>query len=181
MRRLLIAVLAVAAAAAGGSALAAAGGLQGTRPEAKPALAAAACHCKRGPRGPRGFRGPEGPQGPKGDTGAQGPKGDNGTSTPIIFSVVDADGTQADGTAVSIQHTVAGEYHLTFSRNLDDCAVVASPGGHRTTGPPAIPAGFANASTDGSTVTVITRVVSPPGVMQPTDRSFHLIVMCPAG
>ena len=89
---------------------------------------------------------------------------------PVIFSVVDADGTQADGNAVSIQHTVAGEYRLTFSRNLDDCAVVASPGGHRTT-----------ASTDGSTVSVITRVVSPPGVMQPTDRSFHLIVMCPAG
>jgi hypothetical protein len=181
MRRLLIAALAVAAAVAGGTALAAGGGLQGTRPEAKPALAAAACHCKRGPRGPRGLRGPEGPQGPKGDTGAQGAQGPAGTSSPIIFAVVDGDGTLAHGTAVSIQHTVAGEYVLTFAQNLDNCAAVASPGAHKSTGPPAIPAGLANSSTDGNTVTVITRVVSPPGVMQPTDRSFHLIVMCPVG
>jgi hypothetical protein len=181
MRRLLIAVLAVAAAAAGGTALAAAGSFQGTRPEAKPSLAAAACHCKRGPRGPRGPRGSEGPQGAKGDTGAQGPQGPAGTSTPVIYAVVDADGTLAHGTAVSIQHTVAGEYTLTFSQNLDNCAAVAAPGGHKIAGPPAIPAGFANASTDGSTVTVITRVVAQPGLMQPTDRSFHLIVMCAVG
>src|SRR5690349_11782857 len=100
MRRLIFAALAVAAAAAGGSALAAGGSLQGARHEAKPALAAAACHCKRGPRGPRG---PEGPQGPKGDTGAQGPQGPAGTSTPIIYAVVDGDGTLAHGTATSVQ------------------------------------------------------------------------------
>ena len=181
MRRLIIAVLVVSAAAAGGTALAAGGGLQGARQEAKPALAAAPCHCKRGPRGPRG---PQGPQGPKGDTGSQGPQGPQGpagASSPIIFSVVDSDGTQAHGTAVSIQHNVVGEYVLTFAQNLDNCAVVAAPGGHKTTGPPAIPAGIANSSTDGNTVTVITRIVAPPGVLQITDRSFHLIVMCPVG
>jgi hypothetical protein len=181
MRRLIIAALVVAAATAGGSALAAGGGLQGARSEAKPALAAAACHCKRGPRGPRGVRGPEGAQGPQGPTGAQGPQGPAGSSTPIIYAVVDADGTLAYGTAVSVSHTVSGEYTVTFARNVDNCAVVAAPGSHRTTGQPAIPAGFANASTDGNAVTVITRVVSPPGVMQPTDRSFHVIVMCSVG
>jgi hypothetical protein len=178
MRRLIIAALVVAAATAGGSALAAGGGLHGARSEAKPALAPAACHCRRGPRGPRGLRGPEGAQGSQGATGPQGPAG---ASTPIIYAVVDADGTLAHGTALSISHTVSGEYTVTFGQNVDNCAVVAAPGAHRTTGQPAIPAGFANASTEGNTVTVITRVVSPPGIMQPTDRSFHLIVMCAVG
>jgi hypothetical protein len=181
MRRLIIAALAVAAAAAAGSAVAAGGGLQGARGQARPFLASAPCHCQRGPRGPRGARGPEGPQGPQGPQGATGPQGPAGHSASILFAVVDADGTKVSGTATSIQHTVAGEYVLTFAEDLTGCAVVAAPGGHATTGPPAIPAGFANASTNGHTVTVITRVVQPPGVMEPADRGFHLIAMCGAG
>jgi len=182
MRRLLIAALAVAAAAGAGTAMA--GGLLNGKGAAEgvsvqPAKLVAVCHCKRGPRGPRGFQGPQGEQGPKGDTGAQGPAG---TSSPAIFAVVDGNGTLAHGTAVSVSHAVVGEYTLTFGQNLDNCAAVAAPGGHKTgTGPSAIAVGFANASTNGNTVTVITRVVSPPGVMEPSDRSFHLIVMCPVG
>ena len=184
MRRLLIAALTVAAAAGAGTAMA--GGILNGKGATdgvavQPGKLVAACHCRRGPRGPRGVRGPVGPQGPQGDTGPQGPRGADGAASPTIYAVVDGDGTLAHGTAVSISHTVSGEYTLTFGRNLDNCAAVAAPGGHKTTGPPAVPAGFANASTDGNTVTVITRVASPPGVMQPTDRSFHLIVMCAAG
>jgi hypothetical protein len=95
---------------------------------------------------------------------------------------VDADGTLAQsvhGGAISVEHTVVGEYVVTFARNVDNCAAVAAPGGHKTAGPPAIPAGIANSSTNGNTVTVHTQVVTAPGVLQPSDRSFHLILMCP--
>jgi len=67
---------------------------------------------------------------------------------------------------------------VTFNRNVDNCAAVASPGGHKTTEPPAIPVGIANAGTDGNNVTVLTRVVQAPGIFQPADRAFHLIVVC---
>ncbi|MBA3717630.1 MAG: hypothetical protein H0W87_05340 [Actinobacteria bacterium] len=93
--------------------------------------------------------------------------------------MVDGDGTLASGSgAVSVEHGVAGEYVVTFQRNVDSCAAVAAPGSHKTTGPPAVPAGIANSSTNGSTVTVLTRVVQAPGIFAATDRSFHLIVQC---
>jgi hypothetical protein len=179
MRRLIIAGLVVAAAIAAGSAMAGKSPLSG-HSQAKPSAITAACHCQRGPRGPRGARGPQGAQGPKGDTGATGPQGPPGPSGGSLFAVVDADGTLAHGSAVSVQHTVVGEYILAFSRNVDACAAVAAPGGHKTTGPPAIPAGIANSSTDGNTVIVHTQVVQSPGLFVPSDRSFHLILSCPA-
>lgn len=184
MRRLLIAALAVAAAAGAGTAMA--GGLLNGKGAigsvaAQPAKLIAACHCKRGPRGPRGLSGPVGPQGAQGDTGPQGPQGPAGQGPPILYAVVDADGSLAHGTAVSVTHSVAGEYVVTFSQNVDNCAAVANPGGHKSAGPPAIPAGIANSSTNGNTVTVITRVVQAPGLFEPTDKGFHLIVMCGVG
>jgi len=106
-----------------------------------------------------------------------GPQGLSGSAA--LFAVVDADGTLVAGSgADSVHHGVAGEYVVTFRRNLDNCAAVAAPGSHRTTGPPAVPAGIANSSTNGNTVTVLTRVVQPPGIFAATDRSFHLIVQC---
>jgi len=183
MRRLIIAALAVAAAAAAGTAMA--GGLLNGKSEKKGSSAqraqpAAPCHCKRGPRGPRGVRGPEGQHGETGPQGATGPAGPQGPpGAGGLFAVVDGDGSLFDGSgAVSVQHNVAGEYTVTFNRNVDDCAAVAAPGGHKTTGPPAIPVGIANTGTNGSVVTVLTRVVQPPGIFQATDRGFHLIVMC---
>lgn len=182
MRRLIIAALVLAAAAAAGSAMASVLNGHGARPgkSSLGAQVAAVCHCKRGPRGPRGARGPRGLQGPEGPQGPQGPAGQPGPpGAAPLFAVVDPDGTIArSGGAVSVTHDVVGEYVVTFNRNVDNCAAVAATGGHKSTAPPAIPVGIANAGTNGTTVTVLTRVVVPPGVFQPADKGFHLIVSC---
>lgn len=175
MRRLIIAGLVIAAAAAAGSAMAGKSPVSGHN-QAKPSAIMVACHCQRGPRGARG---PQGPQGPKGDTGATGPQGPAGPGGDSLFAVVEADGTLFHGSgATGVQHAVSGEYVVTFNKNVDNCAAVAAPGGHKTTAPPAIPVGIANAGTNGNTVTVLTRVVQAPGIFVPSDRAFHLIVDC---
>jgi hypothetical protein len=184
MRRLIIAALTIVAAAGAGTAMA--GGLLSgasghQKSSARSAQPAATCHCKRGPRGPRGARGPRGLEGPEGPTGPAGPVGPQGPpgQGASLFAVVNADGTLFAGNgAVSVVHSVVGEYVVTFDTNVDGCAAVAAPGSHKTTGQPAIPVGIANSATNGSSVTVLTRVVNPPGVFEPSDRSFHLIVEC---
>jgi hypothetical protein len=183
MRRLIIAGLVLVAAAAAGTAMA--GGLlngssggKSPRATAGHAKAVAACHCQRGPRGPKGARGATGDTGPQGPQGAQGPQGPAGAAP--LFAVVDSDGTLFKGSgATTVQHSVVGEYVVTFNRNVDECAAVAAPGGHKTgTGPPATPQGIANSSTNGNTVIVLTRFLQTPSGIAPADRSFHLEVLC---
>ena len=125
--------------------------------------------------------GTEGPRGPQGPPGAQGPQGPQGEPATRLWAVVDADGRlwKGSGATGSVRNAV-GEYTVGFNRSVDDCAAVASTGGHKVSETTWLKPdeGIASAATFGSVVVVYTRI---PGGFNPftsVDKSFHLAVFC---
>jgi hypothetical protein len=69
----------------------------------------------------RGPRGPAGPPGPQGTPGAPG------APATALFAAVDSDGTLTaqSGVVGDVSHT-GSSYTITFNRNVDSCAPLAS-------------------------------------------------------
>jgi hypothetical protein len=142
----------------------------------------------QGPTGPAGPRGPTGPQGPKGDTGPSGPagptgpkgdkgdKGDPGAPATSLWAVV----TGSDGSlvrssgATASSHITAGQYRVTFNRDVTACSYLATIGNPQAGEPP-----------PGAIITAL-RVLTTNAVYVATfdlagthaDRNFHLAVFC---
>jgi hypothetical protein len=73
------------------------------------------------------------PQGPRGPQGEQGPQGPPGPPTTNLFAVINPDGSvYKQSGLVGSQRLSDGVYQLTFNRSLNDCAVLAIVGGHKT-------------------------------------------------
>jgi hypothetical protein len=124
-----------------------------------------------GPRGPQGERGPQGPAGPP--------------ATPL-YAVVNADGTfyrQGSGITAA-QRMSDGVYQLTFNRSVDECAIIANVGGHRTgdtTWTPVVK-GMAIVRTFAQVAEV--RTITDNGFsggFQERDFGFHVAAYCPSG
>jgi len=94
--------------------------------------------------------------------------GDNTLGVALMSARVAADGTLSDGAgAVSVTNNAAGQYIVTFTRNVAGCIAVASPQLNSR-----IVAANANNST---TVSVFTQVSS---TLTFTNAAFNLIVFC---
>jgi len=121
------------------------------------------------PRGPRGIVGPPGANGTQ---GARGPTGPGGASSAGSWAVVNADGSLARGSGVvSVGHVAAsGVYKVQFNHNITQCAWLATIRGASFG---FIETELATATTD--SVHVETR---DPFTVNPTDRAFHLAVVC---
>jgi hypothetical protein len=82
-----------------------------------------------GPRGAQGLPGAAGPSGPAGPGGPAGPKGDPATR---LFSSVRNTTTGVElgpsSGVTTLVRTGTGAYRLTFNQDVNNCAVVASPG-----------------------------------------------------
>ena len=75
------------------------------------------------------FKAGQVPQGPKGDKGAKGDKGDKGDPATRLFGAVTSPGTLAFGEGVTAaSRSAAGNYSVTFNRDLTRCVVIASSG-----------------------------------------------------
>jgi hypothetical protein len=72
-------------------------------------------------------RGPRGPAGPPGPAGAPGAPGAPGASATALFAGVDSDGTLTaqSGVVGTVSHSTSS-YTITFNRNVDSCAPLAS-------------------------------------------------------
>jgi hypothetical protein len=72
-------------------------------------------------------RGPRGPAGPPGPQGAPGAPGTPGAPATALFAAVDSDGTLTaqSGVVGTVSHST-NSYTITFNRNVDSCAPVAS-------------------------------------------------------
>jgi hypothetical protein len=95
--------------------------------------------------------------------------------------VVNGDGSiYKQSGVVGSRRDEAGIYTLTFNRSVDDCAAIATVGGHRTA-PDAwtgVEHGIATAATYGAVVVVHTlrdNGFNPP---IPSDYVFHVAVFC---
>jgi hypothetical protein len=121
--------------------------------------------------GQAGPRGPEGPQGPAGDPATK------------LFAVVNADGSvYKQSGVIGVSKVGTGTYDITFNRNVDDCAPVASAGGHKLTdttwtdnGPDP---GIGTAATFGSVVQVRTLASNGFHDWQLKDWNFQVAVFC---
>jgi hypothetical protein len=117
-----------------------------------------------------------GPAGPAGPQGPAGPAGSN------LYAVVNPDGSlyKSKG-VVGISRTAVGTYQITFNRVVDDCAVLAIAGGHRT-GPNSWmdpQKGLATARTFGQVAEIKMFVDNgfSGGVIE-RDLGFHTSVLC---
>ncbi|HEY7121174.1 MAG TPA: hypothetical protein VH329_01320 [Solirubrobacterales bacterium] len=113
-------------------------------------------------------RGPRGPAGPPGPAGAQGAPGTPATS---LFAAVDSDGTLTvqSGVVGDVSHT-GSSYTITFNREVDSCAPLAS----LTNDDP----GEILASTlAGASNTVAVNTFDPDGAGAP--GAFSVAVFCP--
>lgn len=129
----------------------------------------------RGLRGVAGLPGAAGPQGPGGPQGPQGAKGDPATR---LFASVRNPANMSDppelgpssGVVGNPLNPAAGVYVLTFNQDVNNCAVVASPGatGGET------PNGTVAAEATGQLVTVNTF----PGADAQGDLDFTVAVFC---
>jgi hypothetical protein len=72
-------------------------------------------------------KGPRGPAGPPGPQGAPGAPGSPGAPATSLFAAVDSDGTLTvqSGVVGTVSHT-GSSYTITFNRNVDSCAPLAS-------------------------------------------------------
>jgi hypothetical protein len=72
-------------------------------------------------------RGPRGPAGPPGPQGAPGAPGAPGVPATSLFAAVDSDGTVTtqSGVVGDVSHT-GSSYTITFNRNVDSCAPLAT-------------------------------------------------------
>ena len=88
------------------------------------------------------------------------------------FAVVSATGALGNQRgATSASRTAAGTYNVVFSEDISKCAIAATVATNATA---AIATG--TISSDGKTVTVVTRNVATPAT--PDDEPFHLTVTC---
>jgi hypothetical protein len=116
------------------------------------------------------------PQGPPGPQGPAGPAASN------LFAVVNPDGSiYKEKGVLGISKPQSGYYDITFSRSIDDCAVVATVGGHRISSTnwtdPYI--GVATVRTFGQVAEVITLGNNGAyGLHDGYDMGFHVAALC---
>jgi hypothetical protein len=131
----------------------------------------------RGPRGPRGVPGTPGAPGPPGQTGPSGPSGPSGPAGSVtkLTAVVNASGSiaRSQGTT-SAGRLQAGAYEVIFNQNVSACTYVATLGSATTSAQPAGMISVASRSGNANGVLVVTF----DDFGAPTDRSFHLAVVC---
>jgi hypothetical protein len=120
---------------------------------------------------------PQGPPGPQGPAGPAGPAASN------LFAVVNSDGSIYKQKGVNgLTKPDTGVYDITFNRSIDDCAVVATVGGHRTgpttwTDPP--DQGAATVRTFGQVAEVIILGNNGSyGLSIRRDFGFHVAAFC---
>jgi hypothetical protein len=124
-------------------------------------------------RGKTGQRGPAGAQGAKGATGAQGVQGAPGQSAAKLFAAVDASGTLAKNSGVTLATRAgAGVYRLSFNANITNCVYLATGG--QDTGGLFEDYHLYTSRTGASTVNV--EIFDEKN--NPLDRSFYLAVLC---
>jgi hypothetical protein len=131
------------------------------------------------PRGPRGAQGLAGAAGPQGPGGPQGPAGQKGDPATRLFGTVKnnmIDDTVSLGPSSGVVDAdelpgQEGAYLLTFNQDVNNCAVLATPG---ATGGD-IPNGTVSAAaTSPRNVTVQTF----DGMGNQSDRDFTVAVFC---
>ena len=130
-----------------------------------------------------GVAGPRGPEGDRGPQGSPGPTGPSGAPASSFWAVVNADGSLYKSSGVlGIEKTGAGRYQVTFIRNVDDCAAVASAGGHKTGADTwtdiVNDPGIATVATFGQLVVVRLLAYNGFAAWQPRDFNFHVAVVC---
>lgn len=94
-----------------------------------------ATHFRAGqlPQGPRGAQGLPGAAGPPGSAGPPGPAGAKGDPATRLFGTVRNTDSGVElgpssGVIGTPLKTAAGEYLLTFNQDINNCAVLATPG-----------------------------------------------------
>jgi hypothetical protein len=135
-----------------------------------------------GAAGPKGATGPAGPTGPKGATGPAGPtgpkgdKGDPGAPATSLWAVVNgSDGSLARSSgATASSRIVAGQYQVTFNRNVTACSYLATIGNPQILNQP--PATIQTALRAATTNAVFVEISDLAGA--DSDRNFHLAVFC---
>jgi hypothetical protein len=127
----------------------------------------------KGATGPAGAKGATGPAGARGATGPQGPKGEKGEAATVLFAEVNKVGGLLKGsgvTAIAVGTEQAGEYLVTFNRNVSACTVQATLAGENEPGE-------VNAYTAAGNVNAIfVETFSSTGV--PTPQEFSAAVFC---
>lgn len=128
----------------------------------------------KGTTGEKGATGTKGATGPKGETGG---KGETGPAATTLWAVVESNGNLArHGTGVVSAGSIsAGQYSVTFNRNVQSCAYIATIGGATTSAPP--PGEIVVASLEPTSVLVQTfeLTATPPLA---AAEPFHLAVFC---
>jgi hypothetical protein len=131
------------------------------------------------PRGPRGAQGLPGAAGPQGPGGPQGPAGAKGDPATRLFGTV-KNNTMTGGVELgpssgvtTLVKTGTGGYTLTFNQDVNNCAVLASPG---ATGGD-IPDGTTASAAATSPRNVTVETFESTTGMQ-SDRDFTVAVFC---
>jgi hypothetical protein len=122
------------------------------------------------------------PTGPRGPQGERGPAGPAGTQ---LYAVVNPNGTfyRESSGITAVQRISDGVYQLTFNRSVDECAIVANAGGHRTgdTTWTDVQKAMTTVRTFGAVAEVRTLTDNGfSGGFQERDFGFHVAAFCPA-
>jgi hypothetical protein len=126
-----------------------------------------------GAPGTSGARGATGATGPKGDTGARGP---DGAAGPAPYGVILGSGTLDRGNhIISVTHGGSGIYNVTFDREVNSCAFIATIGAGGVDGSLAGEVSTER-PTPSSTTSVEVKTRNSAGVSE--DRSFHIMLAC---
>jgi hypothetical protein len=130
-----------------------------------------------------GQTGTQGPPGPKGD---KGDKGDPGQPATQLWAVIRSDGTiarQSGAVTNATPLSAAGQYLVTFNRDVRACAYQATIGAsvNLTTVWSTVPPGHASVSfgavwTSQNPGTVVVEAYDSAGTR--AQRDFHLVVFC---
>jgi hypothetical protein len=129
------------------------------------------------PRGPQGAQGLPGAAGPQGPGGPQGPAGAKGDPATRLFGTVKntMSGVElgpSSGVIGNPLKTATGAYLLTFNQDINNCAVLASPG---ATGGD-VPNGTASAAA--TTPRNVTVETFDGMTGSPSDLDFTVAVFC---
>jgi hypothetical protein len=132
----------------------------------------------QGDTGPQGATGLQGPKGDKGDTGATGAQGPPGTPATKFWAVLNDTGALDRGASVaSATRTGPGDYRVTFTSNVSNCAYTASIGDvGSSSGSTGVVRTRSGPNT--SSVVVETFFISSNASLIPTDYPIHLTVLC---
>jgi hypothetical protein len=133
------------------------------------------------PRGPEGARGPQGAQGlpgAAGPAGPSGPAGAKGDSATRLFSTVrntmSGSGVElgpSSGVATLVKGGT-GNYRLTFNQDVNNCAILATPGGNEAE----VQDGRAASTTTGPREVTVTTFTDSD--TDPDDLDFTVAVFC---